>query len=118
VARLPSPPLLWRYGCRGGTMTRVMSGQGVVPVLLLTVHGHVHPIDSSKCHSQGPPWLPVLPAGSTCPLGKAKTCHRGLRRGGEMLPETPIILEASPQGSGEIEFVVCVLSGRHVVSAF
>jgi hypothetical protein len=36
---------------------------------------------------------------------------RGLRRGGEMSPETPIVPEASPQGSGEIEFVVCALSG-------
>jgi hypothetical protein len=35
----------------------------------------------------------------------------GLRRDGEMSPETPIVPEASPQGSGEIELAVCVLSG-------
>jgi hypothetical protein len=29
---------------------------------------------------------------------------RGLERGGEMLPETPIMPEVSLQGSGEIEF--------------
>jgi hypothetical protein len=34
----------------------------------------------------------------------------GLERGGERLPETPIVLGASPQGSGEIELAVCVLS--------
>jgi hypothetical protein len=32
---------------------------------------------------------------------------QGLERGGEMSPETPIVSEASPQGSGEIEFAVC-----------
>jgi hypothetical protein len=32
---------------------------------------------------------------------------QGLRRGGEISPEMPIVLEASSQGSGEIEFVVC-----------
>jgi hypothetical protein len=51
VAQLPSPPLLWRYGCRHGRMTGVISSQGVVPMLLLIVHGHVHPIDGSECRS-------------------------------------------------------------------
>jgi hypothetical protein len=46
-------------------------------MLLLIVHGHVHPIDGSKCRSWGPLWLPVLLEGSTCPLGEAET-----RRGG------------------------------------
>jgi hypothetical protein len=36
---------------------------------------------------------------------------RGLKRGGEMSPEMPIMLKASPQGLGEIEFIVCALSG-------
>jgi hypothetical protein len=35
---------------------------------------------------------------------------RGLGRDEEMSPETPIVPEASSQGSGEIEFVVRVLS--------
>jgi hypothetical protein len=58
-------------------MTEVMSSQGVVPVLLLTVHSHVHPIDGSEGRSWGPPWLPVLPEGSTCPSGEVE-----MRRGG------------------------------------
>jgi hypothetical protein len=53
-------------------MTRVMLGQGMVPVLLLTVHGHVRPISRSGCHSWGPSWLPVLLEGSTCLSGEAK----------------------------------------------
>jgi hypothetical protein len=36
---------------------------------------------------------------------------RGLRRSGEMLPETPIVPEASLQGWGEIEFAIRALSG-------
>jgi hypothetical protein len=35
----------------------------------------------------------------------------GLGQCGEMSPETPIVPEASLQGSGEIEFVVRALSG-------
>jgi hypothetical protein len=54
VAQLSSPPLLWRYECRRERMTGVMSSQGVIPVLLLIVHGHVHPIDGSECCSWGP----------------------------------------------------------------
>jgi hypothetical protein len=80
VAQLPSSLLLWRYGCHHGRMTGVMSSQGVVPVLLLTVHGHVRLIDGSKYRSWGPLWLLVLPKGSMCPSGKAKT-----HRGGQML---------------------------------
>jgi hypothetical protein len=45
----------------------------MVPVLLLTVRGHVHHVDGSEYHSWGPPWLPVLPEGSTCPSGEAET---------------------------------------------
>jgi hypothetical protein len=77
VAQLPSPPLLWRYGCRRGRMTGVMSSQGVVPMPLLTVHGHVHHVDGSEYRSWGAPWLPILPKGSTCPSGEAE-----MRRGG------------------------------------
>jgi hypothetical protein len=43
---------------------------------------------------------------------------RGLGRDREMSPDTPIVPEVSPQGSGEIEFVVRTLSGGHTVSAF
>jgi hypothetical protein len=49
----------------------------MVPVLLLTVHDYVHPFDGSECRSLGPPCLPVLPEGSTCPSGEEET-----RRGG------------------------------------
>jgi hypothetical protein len=77
VAQLPSPPLLWRYGCHHGRMTGVMSSQGMVPVLLLTVHCHVHPIDRSECRSWRPPWLPVLPKGSTCLSGEVEMRHGG-----------------------------------------
>jgi hypothetical protein len=54
VAQLPSPPLLWRYGCRRGRMTEVMSSQGVVLVPLLTVHGHIHHVDGSEYHGWRP----------------------------------------------------------------
>jgi hypothetical protein len=76
VAQLPSLPLLWRYKCRRGRMTGVMSSQGVVPVPLLTVHGHVHHADRAST-VVGAPWLSVLPEGSTCPSGEAE-----MRRGG------------------------------------
>jgi hypothetical protein len=55
----------------------VMSSQGVVPMPLLIVHGHVHHIDGSEYRGWGSPWLPVLPEGSTCPSSEAK-----MRRGG------------------------------------
>jgi hypothetical protein len=55
VAQLPSLSLMWRYGCRRGRMTRVMSSQGVVPVLLLTVHGHIRPINRSEHRDLGGP---------------------------------------------------------------
>jgi hypothetical protein len=49
----------------------------VVPVLLLTVHGHIHHVDRSEYRSLGPPWLPVLPEGSTCPSSEAEMRHGG-----------------------------------------
>jgi hypothetical protein len=61
-------------------MTGVMLGQSMVPALLLTVHGHVRPIGGSGCRD-GPPWLPVLPDGFTCPSGNAK-----VRQGDRALP--------------------------------
>jgi hypothetical protein len=48
-----------------------MLGQGVVPALLLIVHGHVRPIGGSGCRGWGALWLLVLPEGSTCPSGEA-----------------------------------------------
>jgi hypothetical protein len=53
-------------------MTEVMLGQGVVPVLLFIVRGHVRPIGGSGCHGWGPPWFPVLPEGSTCPSSEVE----------------------------------------------
>jgi hypothetical protein len=35
-------------------MTGVMLGQGVVPMLLFVVHGHVRPISGSGCRGWGP----------------------------------------------------------------
>jgi hypothetical protein len=76
VAQLPSPPLLWRHGCHRGRMTGVISSQDVVPMSLLTVHGHAHHVDGASTVS-GAPWLPVLSEGSTCLSGEAKTCRGG-----------------------------------------
>jgi hypothetical protein len=79
-------------------MTEVILSQGVVLVLLFTMHGHIHPI-----------------GGSTCPSGEAEVSSggwalsmtpRGLGRGGEMSPEVPISPETSLQGSGRMEFVI------------
>jgi hypothetical protein len=119
VAQLPSPLLLWRYGCRRGRMIGVISSQGMVLVPLLTMHGYVYHVDRAST-VLGSLWLLVLPEGSTCPSGEGETCRegsgtiddtRGLRRDREKSPEMPIVPEASPQGSGEMEFVVCALSG-------
>jgi hypothetical protein len=54
VAQLPSSPLLWMYGCHRDRMTGVMSSQGIVPMPLLTVHGHVHHVDGAST-MVGPP---------------------------------------------------------------
>jgi hypothetical protein len=95
-------------------MTGVMLSQGVALVPLLTMHGHVHHVDGAST-MLGSPWLPILHEGSTCPSREAKIYRGGssafddtigLGRGGEISPETPIVPEASPQGSGEIEFAV------------
>jgi hypothetical protein len=73
---LPSPPLLWRYGCHRGRMTGVMSSQGVVLVPLLTMHDYDHHVDGAST-VLGAPWLPILPKGSTCPSGEAEMCYGG-----------------------------------------
>jgi hypothetical protein len=97
-------PLLWRYGCRRDRMTGVISSRDVVLVPLLTAHGHIHHVDGTNT-VLGSPWLPVSPEGSTCPSNEAETHRggraplmtpRGLGRGGETSPETPIVPEASP----------------------
>jgi hypothetical protein len=53
-------------------MTGVMLSQGVVPVLLLTVHGHVGPIGGSGARGWGSLWLTVLLEGYKCPSGEAE----------------------------------------------
>jgi hypothetical protein len=120
VTQLPSPLLLLRYGCHCGRMTGVMSGQGVVPVLLWTMHGHVHLIDGSECRSwgaRGSPSCLRVPHAHRARWKRAAggrallMTPQGLGRGEEMSHEMPIVPEASPQGSGEIEFVVCASSG-------
>jgi hypothetical protein len=118
VAQLPSPPLLWRHGCHRGRMTGVMSSQDVVPMPLLTVHGHVHHVDGASTVSgaRGSPSFLRVPHASRARRKRATggrallMTPQGLGLGREMSPETPIVPEASPQGSGVIEFVVCALS--------
>jgi hypothetical protein len=87
----------------------------VVPVLLLTVHGHVCPIGGSGCHGFGVPVAHCLArrlhvslgrGGSKLRASSALMTSRGLGRGEKMSPEVPISPETSPQGSGEMKFVV------------
>jgi hypothetical protein len=54
VAQRPSSPLLWRYGCHRGRMTGVMSSQVIVPMPLLTMHGHIHHVDGVSTVVGGP----------------------------------------------------------------
>jgi hypothetical protein len=108
-------------------MTGVTLGQGMVPVLLLVVHGHVHPIGGSGCHDWGSPWLTILLEGYTCPSGEAEVSRggrallmtsRGLRRGREMSSEALISPETSLQGSGGWSLSFRATSNCHVVCAF
>jgi hypothetical protein len=92
VAQLPSLPLLWRYGCRHGRMTGVMSSQGVVSVLLLTVHGHVRPINGSERRDLGVPVAHRL----------ARGLHVSLGRGGSK-PWGSDAFDDAVGGSGEAE---------------
>jgi hypothetical protein len=75
VAHLSSPSLLWRYGCHRDRMTWVMSSQGVVPVPLLTVHGHVHHVDGANTVLGGPV-APRLALGFHVPLGRGAEIRR------------------------------------------
>jgi hypothetical protein len=54
-----------------------MLGQGVIPVLLLTVHVMSVPSAGAGI-AVGAPMAPVLTEGSTCPLGEVEV-HRGGR---------------------------------------
>jgi hypothetical protein len=119
MAQLRSPPLLWRYGCCRSRMTEVTSSQVMVPMFLLTVHDHVHHIDGAST-VLGPPWLPTLSEGSTCPLGETGTLRGGsgtfydaggLGRGGEISPEMPYRVRGLSARLGWDEFVVRTLSG-------
>jgi hypothetical protein len=58
-------------------MTRVMLGQGVVPMLLLTVHGHVHPIVGAGA-AVGGPVASCLARGLHVSLGRGGSTSRGL----------------------------------------
>jgi hypothetical protein len=95
-------------------MTGVMLGQGVVPMLLLTMHGHVHPIGGSGCRGLGVPMARRLARGLYVSLGRDESKLRGsdafddavgLGRGEKMSPKALISPEISPQGSGGMEFV-------------
>jgi hypothetical protein len=101
-------------------MIRVMSSQGMVHALLLTVHSHVHHVDRSEFRSWGPRGSPSCLRVPRAPRARRKHAARGqallmmswgLERGGEVSPETSVVLEASPQGSGKIEFTIHSLSG-------
>jgi hypothetical protein len=92
----------------------------VVLVLLLTVHGHVHHVDGSEYHGWGPrgsssglrvPRAPQARWNHAAGGRALPMTSPGLRQGGEMSPETPIMAKASPQGSSEIEFDIHALSG-------
>jgi hypothetical protein len=56
---------------------RATLGQGMVPVLLLAMHGHVHPISGSRCHDWGVPVAHCLAKGSHVSLGRGKSNPRG-----------------------------------------
>jgi hypothetical protein len=58
-------------------MTGVMLSQGVVPVLLLTVHGHVRPIGESGCHGWRVPVAHRLARGLHVSLGRGESKLRG-----------------------------------------
>jgi hypothetical protein len=85
-----------------------MLSQDVVPVLLLTVRGHVRPIGGSGCRDWGGPMAPRLARGLHVSLGRggSKLGGRallmtplGLGHGGKMSPEVLISPQTSSQGS-------------------
>jgi hypothetical protein len=96
-----------------------MFDPGVVLVLLVTVHGQVHPIGGSGCHGLGAPMARHLAKGFHVSLGRGESKLRGqgflmmpwgLKRGRKMSSEALISPETSPQGSGGIEFVTRAIS--------
>jgi hypothetical protein len=58
-------------------MTRVMLGQGMVPMLLLTVHGHICPIGGSRCRGLGVPMARRLARVLYVSLGRDESKLRG-----------------------------------------
>jgi hypothetical protein len=60
-------------------MTRVMLGQGVVSVLLFTVHGHVRLIGGSRCHGWGGRGFPSCQRAPCVPWARRKYIE-GVRR--------------------------------------
>jgi hypothetical protein len=90
-----------------------MLGQGVVPVLLLIVHGHVRPIGGSRCRGWGPRGSPSCQRVPRVPRARRKYAEgvgrfddvMGARARRKLSPETPISPETFPQGSGvEVDF--------------
>jgi hypothetical protein len=53
-------------------MIGVMLGQSVVPTLLFTVHGHVHPIGGNGCCGEGPHGSPPCQRGPHVPRARQK----------------------------------------------
>jgi hypothetical protein len=92
-------------------MTEVMLGHGVVPVLLLTVHGHIRPIGGSGCRGWGPRGSPSCQRAPCVPRVSQKYVEgvgrfddiMGSRARWKLPPEAPISPETFPQGSGGME---------------
>jgi hypothetical protein len=92
-------------------MTGVMLGQGVVPVLLLTVHGYVCPITGVGAVVGCPRGSLSCQRAPRVPLARRERA-KGVRRFDDIMgawtrrkmpPKAPILPETFPQGSGGIE---------------
>jgi hypothetical protein len=88
-----------------------MLGQGVVPVLLLTVHDHVCPIGGSGCRGWGPRGSLSCQRAPRVPRARQKYAEEvgrfddimGAWARRKMSPEAPISPKTFPQGSDGME---------------
>jgi hypothetical protein len=103
-----------------------MLGQGVVPVLLLTVHGHVRPICGSGCRGWAPRGSPSCKRAPRVPRTRRKYVegverfwwrHEGSSEAKTVTRGAYLARDLSA-GSGEMEFVVHASSDWHAVSTF
>jgi hypothetical protein len=80
----------------------------VIPVLLLTVYGHIRPIGGSGCHGWGPRGSSSCQRAPRVPRARRKYVEgvgrsndvMGARARRKLLSEMPILPETFPQGSG------------------